>query len=202
MFVVVKLPKMGSPIFYFLSTQQVTQGTQKTVRPATMFHVFPRGMCHRKCHRQLFVEYLSSLSLPERPHVVRPFHAGHQTGSPFSDLGLVTSEPREEESSDFLGKRKLNLMAGERAPRSSHRDPHSLLTGKAGIRTQTCLTLAHFGQRPLSQKKGWPGSAAGPEGAWTRQCSVFSTWPCEHQRAGQAEKPGSWVQVQEMAKRM
>lgn len=130
------------------------------------------------------------------------FHAGHQTGSPFSDLGLVTSEPREEESSDFLGKRKLNLMAGEQAPRSSHLDPHSLLTGKAGIRTQTCLTLAHFGQRPLSQKKGWPGSAAGPEGAWTRQCSVFSTWPCEHQRAGQAEKPGSWVQVQEMAKRM
>lgn len=45
-----------------------------------------------------------------------PFHARHQTGSPFSDLGLVTSEPREEESLDFLGKRKLNLMAGERAP--------------------------------------------------------------------------------------
>lgn len=105
------------------------------------------------------------------------FHAGHQTGSPFSDLGLVTSEPREEESSDFLGKRKLNLMAGEQAPRSSHPDPHSLLTGKAGIRTQTCLTLAHFGQRPLSQKKGWPGSAAALRGLGPGNARSFPLGP-------------------------
>lgn len=132
-------------------------------------------MCHRKCHCQ--VSWNTCLLSPRLSfHTLSdPFNAGHQTGSPFSDLGLVISEPREEEFSDFLGKE--NRISPQV---SGPHNPHSSLTGKAGICTQTCLTLAHFvslltANYPCHKRS--VGSVAGPEGAWTRQCSVFPLGP-------------------------
>lgn len=116
-----------------------------------------------------------------------PSNAGHQAGSPLS-------EPREEEFfSDFLGK-------GNEIPSqvSGPHNPHSLLTGKSRIHIQTCpiwLTLCPYSQIAIPVTEEVLTLSLALKGAWT-------TCPCEHQRAGQAEKPGSRVQVQEVVKRM
>lgn len=85
-----KLPKMGSPIFYFLSTQQVTQGTRKTCTLPIQYVpcVFPRYVT-QKVSPPGFVEYLSPSPCLSFFHILPgPFNAGYHAGSPFSDLGL------------------------------------------------------------------------------------------------------------------
>lgn len=117
-----KLPKMGSPILYFLSTQQVTQGTQKMCTLPIQYvpYVFSHVMCHRKCHHQ--VSWNTCLLLPDRAsfHMLSgPFNAGYHAGSPFSDLGLFLSMNHVRKNFfRLLRKRKSNLITGEWAPQS------------------------------------------------------------------------------------